>query len=88
MLDVDLKLNPVVNDGKWVRILNFKNEEPSNHIFCGKIPPILKRLHPKLTFKKFNNIKYSPMFLKNSAYVCESCFLLITRFSKEAGNGI
>jgi hypothetical protein len=85
---IDLKLDPVVNDGKWVRVLNFKNEKPSNNIYGGKIPPILKRLHSNLTFEKYKCIKSSPMFLKNSAFVCETCFLKITRFTKEAGNDL
>jgi len=78
----------VVNDGKWERVLNFQNEKLKDHIYYGLIPPILKRLHPKLMIAEYKYIKYSPMFLKNSAYVCETCFLKITRFTREAGNGL
>ena len=48
----------------------------------------MRRLHPKMTPLIYAEVKNSPIFLKNNAYVCEGCFMNMTRHSKVAGNTI
>ena len=49
------------------------------------IPPIIKRLHSNLKIELFLLIKRSPLFLKNTAFVCEDCYLLMIQFEPMAG---
>ena len=69
----------MINDGKWLRLLQKQEVDIEHNAYKGIIPKIILRLHPTLTQYEYNNVKQSPMFLKNNAYVCESCFLLVTR---------
>jgi hypothetical protein len=39
------------------------------------IPPIIRALHPKLQVNGYNLYRQDPLFLLNTAAVCETCFL-------------
>jgi hypothetical protein len=53
---------------------NKKEEETTRE----KIPPILRRLHPKLTAKDFDLLKDKSSFQGKITYVCFDCFLQLT----------
>jgi len=41
------------------------------------IPPIIKKLQPKLRDKDYFTLIKNPGFLEKIAFVCENCYLLI-----------
>ena len=48
------------------------------------IPEIIRRLHPKMKVKEYEAIKDTDAFLYQTTWICEDCFLMI---SKDLYNG-
>lgn len=46
-----------------------------NNPLLSVIPPVIRRVEPKLTVKEYLLLKIDPGFLHKSALVCEKCFL-------------
>eukprot|EP01041_Mallomonas_annulata_P000320 gene320-580_t len=45
-----------------------------------KIPPIIRFLHPKLTWKSYAKCRNDPLFLYKTVNICENCFLVYAEF--------
>ena len=50
------------------------------------IPPILKRINPKLKEKEYIILKKDPNFLHKVTSVCEECFLIIAKGNEAGGD--
>ena len=61
--------------------LNKQSEEKIKDVFIfkGRIPPLIKALHPKLKEDTFQIIRNDPSFLRKTALVCFECCLEIQK---------
>eukprot|EP00753_Platysulcus_tardus_P006396 PLAT14184.3.p1 GENE.PLAT14184.3~~PLAT14184.3.p1 ORF type:complete len:1173 (+),score=598.66 PLAT14184.3:60-3578(+) len=51
------------------------------------IPPVLRKLHPKLDARDYRRYKRDPLFLYKLAPVCEECFLSLAEMVSAPGAG-
>lgn len=55
-----------------------------------RIPPIIRFLHPKLSYMAYRKCRVDPLFLYKNVNVCESCYLVYAEFAimlLRLGNG-
>ena len=47
----------------------------------GSIPPIIRRMHPKLSLASYKRYRRDPLFVYKSVVVCEDCYLVYADFT-------
>lgn len=50
------------------------------------IPPIINYLYPKMKYEEYSQMKTENVFTSKTAFVCEDCFLEITKFCNIVGS--
>ena len=58
-----------------------ENNHDSQEADKIKIPPIIRYLHPKLTFTSYSRCRNDPLFHYKTVNVCEPCYLVYAEFS-------
>ena len=51
-----------------------------------QIPPVIQKLHPKLTRALYNQYRQDPLFLYKTVAVCEACFLVYAELTTSPGS--
>ena len=50
------------------------------------IPKVISQIYPKLSFTDYFKLKNNSLFLKKTAFICDNCYLEITKYCSMAGS--
>ena len=57
-----------------------------NNYYNFVIPKVIAQLYPKLSFNDYYELKKNSIFLNKKTYICDTCFLEITKYCSMAGS--
>ena len=70
------------NDKKNNIIQKLKDNNYNNFV----IPKVIAQLYPKLSYNDYYELKKDTIFLNKKTYICDTCFLEITKYCSMAGS--
>ena len=78
----DKKKNSFIQVNNREAIEKLKTKHYNNFI----IPRVISQIYPKLSFMDYFKLKNNSLFLKKTAFICDSCYLEITKYCSMAGS--